>query len=298
MGISLQDTWNSFMEFLHGAFSGASFFEMGCEMWNFFVRLVWQIFQLSPTRDLAQGQLWDISKNVMASISIVGATLLTLFCVISFIQTTADLRNGISFESVVIVLIKVVAGQAILLNLSNILEKTLGMGKNLVNLVTAGSSDSLELHIDSSSWQVTIDSLTDIMFGKTILLAIAFVIVCLACGIVFTVTVYKVFFKIFFYIAIAPIALATIAGPREAMQTGIAWIKTYASALLEWMGMMLVLRLGAALIHANGLVPQGVRQGATAVGNDSAILQLFIGVIMITASVSAVDSMIRRAMGV
>ena len=82
------------------------------------------------------------------------------------------------------------------------------------------------------------------------------------------------------------------------MQTGITWIKTYASALLEWMGMMLVLRLGAALIHANGLVPQGVRQGATAAGNDSAILQLFIGVIMITASVSAVDSMIRRAMGV
>ena len=34
MGISLQDTWNSFMEFLHGAFSGASFFEMGCEMWK------------------------------------------------------------------------------------------------------------------------------------------------------------------------------------------------------------------------------------------------------------------------
>ena len=123
MGISLQDTWNSFTEFLHGAFSGASFFEMGCETWNFFVRLVWQIFQLSPTRDLAQGRLWDISKNVMASISIVGATMLTLFCVISFIQSTADLRNGITFESVVVVLIKVVAGQAILLNLTSILER-------------------------------------------------------------------------------------------------------------------------------------------------------------------------------
>jgi hypothetical protein len=53
--------------------------------------------------------------------------------------------------------------------------------------------------------------------------------------------------------AVLPVQAATIAGPREAMQTGITWIKTYASALLEWMGMMLVLRLGAALCGQGGI---------------------------------------------
>ena len=128
-------------------------------------------------------------------------------------------------------------------------------------------------------------------------LTLIFVIVCIAAGVVLVVTVYLAYLKIFVYAAIAPLALSTLTGPRELQQTAFSWMRTFVAALLELMGMTLVMRLGAILIGNGGLV-SAVGEGAEVNGGLLAMIQCIISVVITAGAVKAVDSMMRRAMGV
>ncbi len=88
-----------------------------------------------------------------------------------------------------------------------------------------------------------------------ICLALCFWFICLGGAVITLWTVYRVFRKLFFYMAVAPLALSTFAGPHEIGHTGSSWVRTFLCALFEMTGIMLMMRLGTILINAGGLFP-------------------------------------------
>lgn len=103
----------------------------------------------------------------------------------------------------------------------------------------------------------------------------------------------------FFYMAVAPLALSTYAGPHEIGHTGSSWVRTFLCALFEMTGIMLMMRLGTILINAGGLFPTASEDilGGMLGSQGWEGLQAILGILIITGSVSGTDAMVRRAFG-
>ena len=105
--------------------------------------------------------------------------------------------------------------------------------------------------------------------------------------------------KIFFYLAVAPLALSTYAGPQGISHSGSSWVRTFLCAIFELAGMILMLRLGTILINAAGLFPNPSDDilGSVFGMQGWQGLQCILSVFIITGSVTSADAMIRRAFG-
>ena len=66
--------------------------------------------------------------------------------------------------------------------------------------------------------------------------------------------VYGLFIKVFFYIVVGPLAIATVPGPEGAAKSAESWFKTFLCALGEFAGTALVLRFCSAMINGSGFI--------------------------------------------
>ena len=135
------------------------------------------------------------------------------------------------------------------------------------------------------------------IFGN--LFGLVFLFICLGGAVITLWTVYRVFLKLFFYMAVAPLALSTYAGPHEIGDTGSSWVRTFLCALFEMTGIMLMMRLGTILINAGGLFHTASEDilGGMLGSQGWEGLQAILGILIITGSVSGTDAMVRRAFG-
>ena len=274
-------------EWLNELFAAEWLFTLGSSIWNWFADAAFSILGTSPA-GMGGGTLWGTASSVSEILSILSATLVTIFALIDFLQNTADIRHGVTMEGVLLALIKIVAAQAILLNLKSILASLLRMSNYLIKAVSGGSAADVHITMDSVSF-------AEGFFLVWWVMGILYELACVGCGVILIYTVYVAYIKIFFYAAIAPLPLSTLAGPREAQQSAFSWFRAFIAALLELMGMALMLRLGSSLVSGGGLLGGTGRAGTF---GFAAMVQLVLGVVLITGSVKAVDALIRRAVGV
>ena len=112
-----------------------------------------------------------------------------------------------------------------------------------------------------------------LIFGN--LFGLVFLFICLGGAVITLWTVYRVFLKLFFYMAVAPLALSTYAGPHEIGHTGSSWVRTFLCALFEMTGIMLMMRLGTIFNKCWWAVPYCIRRyigrnvGITRMGRTS-----------------------------
>ena len=220
---------------------------------------------------------------------------MTVLFLINFVKETADIRHNTTLESAFVMMMKLIVGNVVLLNLKEIILLIVSMEQNLLEIVAPSGNVSLQLTIPGlDDWEISVQgTILGIMMG------LLFLIVALAGVIVILWTAYSVFFKLFFYIATAPLAMSTILGTQGMSHSAYAWIKTFLCALGEIAGIVLVLRLGAALVNAQGFFPAMPSGGVWDLLGPQIWggLQCTLSIIIITGAVKSVDSMIRRAFG-
>ena len=220
---------------------------------------------------------------------------MTVLFLINFVKETADIRHNTTLESAFLMILKLIIGNVVLLNLKSIILLVIGMEQDLLGIVAPSGSASLQLTIPGlDDWEM---SAQGAVLG--FLLGFLFIIVAVGGTIVILWTAYGVFFKIFFYIATAPLAMSTILGTQGMSHSAYAWIKTFLCALGELAGMILMLRLGAALINAQGFFPALPEGGIWDILGMQVWggLQCTLSIIIIVGGVKSVDSLIRRAFG-
>lgn len=288
------DMINEFLSGLASVLNGTALFKAGCTVWNALIGYAWDMLQTDP-RNLADSALWNEAYRIFQLVQILGASLVNIFFLINFCKETSDIKHGMTLESSIQSFIKLVIVDAIFLNLSDLLIKIVEIEQAFLGIVAPAGSESIELKIDSlDSWDIGING---VILGN--IFGLFFLIICIGGAIIVLWTVYRVFLKIFFYLAIAPLALSTYAGPQGISHSGSSWVRTFLCAVFELAGMVLMLRLGTILINAAGLFPEpsedilGVILGTQGWQGLQCILSVFI----ITGSVASADSMIRRAFG-
>ena len=210
-------------------------------------------------QSLADGELWDEGYRIFLALQILGATLVSVFFMINFFKETTDIKHGMTMEASIQFFIK------------------------LALVIRVGDD-----------WEM---SGSGLIFGN--LFGLVFLFICLGGAVITLWTVYRVFLKLFFYMAVAPLALSTYAGPHEIGHTGSSWVRTFLCALFEMTGIMLMMRLGTILINAGGLFPTASEDilGGMLGSQGWEGLQAILGILIITGSVSGTDAMVRRAFG-
>lgn len=274
--------------------NGSLLFQLGIGIWNGLIGYAWDILQTNP-QNLADGMLWNTADGIFQLLQIVGASLMTVLFLINFVKETADIRHNTTLESAFLMILKLIIGNVVLLNLKSIILLVIGMEQDLLGIVAPSGSASLQLTIPGlDDWEM---SAQGAILG--FLLGFLFIIVAVGGTIVILWTAYGVFFKIFFYIATAPLAMSTILGTQGMSHSAYAWIKTFLCALGELAGMILMLRLGAALINAQGFFPALPEGGIWDILGMQVWggLQCTLSIIIIVGGVKSVDSLIRRAFG-
>ena len=274
--------------------NGSLLFQLGIGIWNGLIGYAWDILQTNP-QNLADGMLWDTADGIFQLLQIVGASLMTVLFLINFVKETADIRHNTTLESAFLMILKLIIGNVVLLKLKSIILLVMRMEQDLLVVVAPSGSASLQLTIPGlDDWEM---SAQGAVLG--FLLGFLFIIVAVGGTIVILWTAYGVFFKIFFYIATAPLAMSTILGTQGMSHSAYAWIKTFLCALGELAGMILMLRLGAALINAQGFFPALPEGGICDILGMQVWggLQCTLCIIIIVGGVKSVDSLIRRAFG-
>lgn len=286
--------FDSIIEFITSFLDGSLFFKGGIGIWNALVGYAWDILQTNP-QNLAGGTLWDTANGVFQLLQIVGASLMTVLFMINFCKETADIRHNTTLESAFVMIMKLILGNVVLLNLKEIILLLIGMEQDLLGIVAPSGSASLQLTIPGmDDWEISVQGA---LFG--LILGLLFVFVAIGGTIVILWTAYNVFFKIFFYIATAPLAMSTILGTQGMSHSAYAWIKTFLCAMGELAGMVLMLRLGAALVNAQGFFPEMPGDGIwTLLGPQLwGGLQCSLSILIVAGGVKSVDAMIKRAFG-
>ena len=189
--------------------------------------------------------------------------------------------------------IKLALVDAVFLNLTNILVFLIEIEQAFFGIIVPEDAASLVIRV-GDDWDM---SGSGLIFGN--LFGLVFLFICLGGAVLTLWTVYRVFLKLFFYMAVAPLALSTYAGPHEIGHTGSSWVRTFLCALFEMTGIMLMMRLGTILINAGGLFPTASEDilGGMLGSQGWEGLQAILGILIITGSVSGTDAMVRRAFG-
>jgi hypothetical protein len=182
---------------------------------------------------------------------------------------------------------------AVFLNLTNILVSLIEIEQAFFGIIVPEDAASLVISV-GDDWEM---SGSGLIFGN--LFGLVFLFICLGGAVLTLWTVYRVFLKLFFYMAVAPLALSTYAGPHEIGHTGSSWVRAFLCALFEMTGIMLMMRLGTILINAGGLFPTASEDilGGMLGSQGWEGLQAILGILIITGSVSGTDAMVRRAFG-
>ena len=189
--------------------------------------------------------------------------------------------------------IKLALVDVVFLNLTNILVFLIEIEQAFFGIIVPEDAASLVIRV-GDDWEM---SGSGLIFGN--LFGLVFLFICLGGAVITLWTVYRVFLKLFFYMAVAPLALSTYAGPHEIGHTGSSWVRTFLCALFEMTGIMLMMRLGTILINAGGLFPTASEDilGGMLGSQGWEGLQAILGILIITGSVSGTDAMVRRAFG-
>lgn len=187
---------NEILDFFKTVFSGSGFFSLGCNVWNSLIAYAFDMLQTNP-KSLADGELWDEAYRIFLALQILGATLVSVFFMINFFKETTDIKHGMTMEASIQFFIKLALVDAVFLNLTNILVFLIEIEQAFFGIIVPEDAASLVIRV-GDDWEM---SGSGLIFGN--LFGLVFLFICLGGAVITLWTVYRVFLKLFFYMAVA-----------------------------------------------------------------------------------------------
>lgn len=270
-------------------FSGTTMVEIGYTVWNVLVRTAINLLG-TPITQIAGGSLIGLAGPLMITVKIIGASLFNLLFFLNFCKRSADLRDNQTMETIISLMIKLILGNLLIVNLENIISGLYSIMMSFFVLLRGDNPNLISINIASlDDWDR--DSF---LIGQIV--SIVFFLVCVGGGLLLVLHVYGIFLKVFFYMVVAPLAIATVPGPEGAARSAENWLKTFLCAFGEFAGMALVLRMCAAIFNSNGFLIQApdIFLAFESVWN---MIQGMLIILLTVGTVKGVDNMIRRAFG-
>lgn len=214
-------------------------------IWNFVIGLVGSLLAETPenfnSSSPGASETWRfIGNTVYPWMQSIGLLMLNLFLIIALCQAVTTLHTNITLELCIEALIKVVIVNVIFLNLIRIMKAFF----TISSLICTGLQDKagINLQLDASDFGGSV-SITSLLFG------IVFVLVSLVCSFMILLAVYGRFLRLYLLVAMAPLAVAPLAGGQRAEQTFHAFVRTFLLYVFEIVAVQLVLIISSKMME-------------------------------------------------
>ena len=261
-------------------------------IWNDKLSEIWTLITQSP-QDFKGGTIWAIIVQVHNALQAIGIGLLVLFFVVGVIKTCGsftDLKRpelaAKMFIRFALAKAAITYGMELMLDLLAIIQGIISTIMTSAGFGTAGTTvlpDEM------------ISAIEDCSFFESIPLWIVGLIGCLAIwvmSILLIMTVYGRFFKIYMYVAIAPIPLSTFAG-EPTQNIGKNFMKSFAGVCLE--GAIIV--LACIIFSTFAASPPAVNEEAAAATQVwTYIGELLFNMLVLVGSVRMSDRVVKEFM--
>ena len=265
--------------------------EKALATWDNALAEIQSILTISP-QGFRGGTIWNAIVSVNGALKAVGYALLVLFFLIGVMKTCGSIAEVKRPEHALKLFLRFILAKGVIDNGLEIMEVLIEVVQGILQTI-------LGSHVISGATTIAPEMVTAIencdflnsiplwivaILGRLGVVVITFVLI---------LTVYGRFFKIFTYIAIAPIPLSTFAG-EPTQNVGRSFLKSFAGACLQ--GAIIVVACVIFSLYATS--QPSVDAGASALSMAWSYLEgLILHMLILTATVKASDHVVREMMG-
>lgn len=206
--------------------------ENALETWNDKLGEIWTILTQSPM-DFKGGEIWDIVANIHGGLQAIGFALLVLFFVSGVIKTCGSFAEVKKPEQVFKLFVRFVLSKAVItygLDLMMAIFKIVqGVIRTIMNTAGLGRVDEAVLPsrmitaIEECGFLESIPLWAVTIIGSLFITVLSFIMI---------MSVYGRFFKMYMYVAVAPVPLSTFAG-EPTQNIGKSFLKSFCGVCLE-----------------------------------------------------------------
>lgn len=199
--------------------------------WNFIFQLVGTLLGTSP-EEFGKDGIWQVVTNINGSLQAIGLALLPIFFMFGMAKAGASYVEFKRPEAIGKAVVRFAVSWAVVVFGMDLLMYIWGICQGVIQRIIASSGSSgaeltipqeLQQALSRASW-----------FDSILLWILAAIgtIVIMVLSIIVILSVFGRFFRIYLYIALAPIPLASFAG-EPTQRTGISFIRGFAAHCLE-----------------------------------------------------------------
>lgn len=263
------------------------------QTWNDKLSEIWTLLTQSPEQ-FKGGNIWNVITNIHGALQAIGLALLVLFFVVGVMKTCGSFAEVKKPEHALKLFIRFAIAKIVVTYGLNLMMSLFKIVQGVISTImtSAGFSSATQTLLPSEIiteiekcgffesiplWAVT-------LIGGLFITVLSFILI---------MTVYGRFFKLYLYIAIAPVPLSTFAG-EPTQQVGKSFVKSFCSVCLE--GAIIVLACIIFTVFASS--PPVVDIGAAAVTQVwKYIGELIFNMLVLVGTVKMADRVVREMMG-
>lgn len=273
--------------------AGEGMMEAGIDVWKACADSVLRYCTQDPT---GMGTVWTNVTRLYDVFLGIGASLVSLYFVIGFLNESIDIRNNFTLENTFRFFIRFALAASALTNALSLIQSFMRISALLAGEVgltvttNYSANDIFDPIVDGAEGAE--------MLGVGFLCLIGGLIgmmVIAVSGVLIILSVLTRFFKIFMCIPFAPPALASFAGGQGLSQSGISWIKAFAGYCLETVVIALALMLAFSFFASGNQFFNVERDGFS--GVVLGILNICMPMITAVACVKGAEGILRKTLG-
>lgn len=265
--------------------------EKALATWDNALAEIQSILTISP-QGFRGGTIWNAIVSVNGALKAVGYALLVLFFLIGVMKTCGSIAEVKRPEHALKLFLRFILAKGVIDNGLEIMELLIEVVQGILQTI-------LGSHVISSTTAIAPELVTAIencdfldsipLWIVAILGHLGMVVI----TIVLILTVYGRFFKIFIYIALAPVPLSTFAG-EPTQNVGRSFLKSFAGACLQ--GAIIVVACVIFSLYATSQPSVDVNASALSMA-WSYMEGMILNMLILTATVKASDHVVREMMG-
>lgn len=264
--------------------SGGSVYTLAQQLWNFVMGIVLTLLGKNVSDFSGSSGAWIyIEGTVFPLFLSMGSVFLNMFTLAGFCRQASNLKEGITMEAWIELLIKLVVSNVLMTNCLSIMQEFIGFAINTSNVLMPGSVPDI------------IGGDYDAGFRLAMLLvAPLYLIMAGVCSITILIEVLGRFLNLFLLIATAPAALSTISGGRGFENTAIAWFKSFLTSTLQIIVIVLAIQIATRLnLSITDFMNTSVL--ASWFNGAGAVIGAFIFMPFMATAVKTSDNFLKRA---
>ena len=265
------------------------------ETWNSKMTELWQLLTQSP-ETFKGGGIWAVMLTVHDALIGIGYGLLVLFFAVGVVKTCSSYADMKRPEMAVKMFVRFALAKGAVGYGLELMTALFSIIQGVVSTIMAssgveGSSQTLTIPAEMVESIESVGLLDSIplwivtLLGSLLITVLSFIMI---------LTVYGRFFKLYMYVAIAPVPLSSFAG-EETSQVGKSFIKSFISACFE--GAIIVL---ACIIYSKFATSMpSVNTSASAISQVwSYIGEILFNMLVLVGTIKLSDQVVNKMMGV